>query len=146
MVNVGQLVRERHMDDGVVLVGFGSHRGTVIAGDAWGDPMTIMSVPEARSGSWEDVLHQTDTDTEAETADALLLMDDLRSVEAGRQRRGHRAIGVVYHPERESGNYVPTVLPNRYDAFLYIDESMALHPLHLKPDKTEAPETYPWGI
>jgi hypothetical protein len=29
MVNVGQLVRERHKVDGVVLVGFGSHRGSV---------------------------------------------------------------------------------------------------------------------
>ena len=30
MVNVGQLVREAHGGDGVVLVGFGTHRGTVI--------------------------------------------------------------------------------------------------------------------
>ncbi|WP_446215626.1 erythromycin esterase family protein [Micromonospora sp. IBHARD004] len=30
----------------------------------------------------------------------------------------HRAVGVVYHPERERlGNYVPTVLGDRYDAF-----------------------------
>src|SRR5256885_12281581 len=29
-------------------------------------------------------------------------------------RRGHRAIGVVYDPERERyGNYVPTILPER---------------------------------
>jgi hypothetical protein len=32
MVNVGQLVREGHERDGVVLVGFGSCQGTVIAG------------------------------------------------------------------------------------------------------------------
>ncbi len=140
MVNVGQLVRERHMDDGVVLVGFGSHRGTVIAGEAWGERMQIMQMPQARPDSWEDVLFQT------ETADKLLLMDDLRSVEAGRQRRGHRAIGVVYNPDRERGNYVPTVLPNRYDAFLYIEESQALHPLHLAPKTSEPPETYPWGV
>ena len=102
--------------------------------------MEIMRVPEAQPDSWEDVLHRT------ETADKLLLMDDLRSLEAGRQRRGHRAIGVVYHPHREQGNYVPTVLPNRYDAFLYIDQSVALHPLHLEPAVTEPPETYPWGV
>ena len=61
--------------------------------------------------------------------------------------RGHRAIGVVYHPERERGNFVPTVLPRRYDAFLYIDESHALHPLHIAPaDGKEPPETYPWGF
>ena len=31
-INVGQLVRERHKREGVVLVGFGSYRGSVIAG------------------------------------------------------------------------------------------------------------------
>src|SRR5207249_3893362 len=39
MVNVGELVREGHGGEGVVLVGFGSHRGTVIAGEEWGAPM-----------------------------------------------------------------------------------------------------------
>ena len=38
LVNVGQLVRERHATDGVALVGFASHRGSVVAADAWGDP------------------------------------------------------------------------------------------------------------
>jgi hypothetical protein len=32
MLNIGQLVREQHRDDGVVLAGFGSHHGSVIAG------------------------------------------------------------------------------------------------------------------
>jgi erythromycin esterase-like protein len=42
----------------------------------------------------------------------------------------HRAIGVLYHPERERwGNYVPTVLGDRYDAFLWFDETSALRPL-----------------
>ncbi len=58
MVNVGQLVRERHMGKGVVLVGFGSHSGTVIAADAWGDVPRIMDVPPAHPGSLEDLLHQ----------------------------------------------------------------------------------------
>ena len=44
------------------------------------------------------------------------------------ETRGHRAIGVVYHPEYEHlGNYVPTVLSRRYDALLFIDETHALH-------------------
>jgi erythromycin esterase-like protein len=63
-------------------------------------------------------------------------------------QRGHRAIGVVYHPEYEQyGNYVPTVLPRRYDAFLYFDETEALHPLHV-PVRADAevPETYPAGV
>src|SRR5205807_9830134 len=38
-VNVGQLVREGHAKEGVVLVGFGTHRGRVIAGQEWEAPM-----------------------------------------------------------------------------------------------------------
>jgi erythromycin esterase-like protein len=140
MVNVGQLVRERHADDGVFLVGFGSHRGSVIAGREWGAPMERMPVPRAREASWEDVLHQSGA------ANKLLFMDDLRQVEEAAAPRGHRAIGVVYHPEREGGNYVPSVLPERYDAFLYLDETQALHPLHLEPATNQPPETYPWGV
>ena len=140
MVNVGQLVRERHAGEGVVLVGFGSHRGSVIAGDEWEAPMESMPVPPAREGSWEDVLHR------AGDADKLLLLDDVRDDDDFLEERGHRAIGVVYHPERERfGNYVPTVLPRRYDAFCYIDETRALHPLHLRPALEKLPETYPWG-
>jgi len=62
--------------------------------------------------------------------------------------RGNRAIGVVYDPALERyGNYVPTVLPRRYDAFLYIDESHALGPLHpFEKVPAEEPETYPFGV
>jgi len=64
------------------------------------------------------------------------------------EERGHRAIGVVYHPEYEAyGNYVPTVLPRRYDAFLFLDRTEALRPLHLPVTRErEVPETYPSGV
>jgi hypothetical protein len=54
----------------------------------------------------------------------------------------------VYHPGREAfGYYVPTQLPRRYDAFLYIDHSRALHPLHRPVTlEREVPETYPTGV
>lgn len=43
---------------------------------------------------------------------------------------GHRAIGVVYHPESEHlGNYVPSRISKRYDAFLFNNETNALKPL-----------------
>ena len=143
MVNVGQLARERWGEDQVALVGFGSYEGSVIAGDAWGAPMRRIPVPPAQRGSFEELLHRNDA------RDALLLFDpeDRTTQETLGQPRGHRAIGVVYHPEREQyGNYVPTVLPRRYDAFLYLDRTTALHPLHLQPrDEHEPPETYPTG-
>ena len=41
-------------------------------------------------------------------------------------RAGHRAIGVVYQPRREAGNYVPTVMGGRYDALLWLENTTAL--------------------
>ena len=51
MYNVGQLVRQEHGGDGVVLAGFGSYEGSVVAGRSWGAPMEVMAVPPARAGS-----------------------------------------------------------------------------------------------
>jgi erythromycin esterase len=143
MVNVGQLTRQAHGDDGVVLVGFGTHRGTVIAAEEWGAPMERMRVPPARNGTLEEELH------EAAVGDALLLFEDSDSggVPGLQHPIGHRAIGVVYDPDAERwGNYVPTVVPRRYDAFLYIDETRAVDPLHMPVHVGgEPPETYPSG-
>jgi len=142
MFNVGQLVREQWGGAGVVLVGFGSHRGGVIAGPEWGAPQERMAVPPGRPGSWEDVLHRVGG------GDRLLVFEEADRTGPMATPRGHRAIGVVYHPEYEQfGNYVPTVLPRRYDAFLFIDETEALHPLHVRPrEESEVPETYPSGV
>jgi erythromycin esterase-like protein len=143
MVNVGQLVRERWDAEGVVLVGFGSHRGSVIAGDEWGAPMRHMPVPPARQGSWEDLFHRTSPE------DKLFILGEVdNAVEGWDDPRGHRAIGVVYDPAAERwGNYVPTVLPLRYDAFLYLDETRALRPLPVRArGDAEVPETYPSGM
>ena len=141
MVNVGQLVRERRGGEDVVLVGFGSHRGSVVAGAEWGAPMQRMPVPPAREGSWEDVLHR------AGEEDKLLVFAEAAYEDELLEPRAHRAIGVVYDPAYERcGNYVPTVLPRRYDAFLYLDETRALHPLHVRTSENgEPPETFPSG-
>lgn len=142
MVNIGQIARERHQAEGVFLAGFGSYSGTVIAANEWDAPMRRMHVPRARPGSWEAALH------EAEPTDKLLLLRDVKDDAEFCTSRGHRAIGVVYHPEYERfGNYVPTVLPNRYDALLFIDHTHALHPLHnVIDDAGEPPETFPWNV
>jgi erythromycin esterase-like protein len=143
MINLGQLARESHGEDDTVLVGFGTHRGTVIAGDYWDAPWTEMRVPPAREDSWEDVLH------DVADADQLFVFADERSREM-LDWRGHRAIGVVYRPSREQyGTFVPTVLPRRYDAFLFVDHSTGVRPLFGPRDAElpeEAPETYPTGV
>lgn len=141
MFNVGELVRLKHHEKGVVLVGFGSYKGEVIAGKSWGAEMKDIQVPPAPKGSWEYLLHKTGPENK------LLVMDDFMEDELMENYIGHRAIGVVYNPEYEQyGNYVPTILPLRYDAFIYLDHTSALHPLHIKPDGHQVPETYPFGF
>jgi len=141
MVNVGQLVRERHRDEGVVLVGFGGHHGSVIAADEWGGPILRKAVPPAPTGTYEDLLHDACGEPSLFVFPVGHGPGWLRSV------RGHRAIGVVYHPEVERrGNWVPTVLGRRYDAFCYFDDTTALHPLHPElPTGHVELETYPWS-
>jgi erythromycin esterase-like protein len=142
MYNIGELARLSHHDKGVFLVGFGSYKGTVIAGRSWGAGMESMRMPDARKGSWESLLHQAGKENK------LLLMHDYHQYDNLMENHiGHRAIGVVYQPHYEQfGNYVPTVLPLRYDAFIYLDETKGLHPLHIDPDGHQIPETYPFGV
>ena len=61
--------------------------------------------------------------------------------------RGHRAIGVVYQPEREAGNYVPTRMGDRYDALVWLEQTTASVPLHHegRPREPEF-ETEPTGF
>jgi erythromycin esterase len=140
MVNVGQLVRERHGEEATVLVGFGSHRGTVIAAEAWGAPTSEMTVPPARKGSTEDLLHHR-----LPAGSALFVFPEAQQGWLA-EERSHRAIGVVYRAEAERwGNYVPTVLGRRYDAFLWFDQSRALTPLHGVQAHGGEMETWPFG-
>lgn len=137
MHNIGQLCRSKYS---TVLVGFGTFKGSVIAGSYWGDEMKKMKVPAGKQGSWEYIMHH------AAKSNSLLIMHEL-AAGALAAPVGHRAIGVVYRPEYErAANYVNSVLPRRYDAFLFINETTALHPLHIVPDKLEVSETYPFGI
>jgi erythromycin esterase-like protein len=100
-----------------------------------------MLVPSALPGSWDAVLHKNDPHNQ------LLLFSLSETRESMLIPRGQRAIGVVYNPDYEYGNYVPSVLPKRYDALLYIDRTHALRPLHMPelPDQ-DLPKTFPWGV
>lgn len=128
MINIGQLVRERHGSDGVVPVGFGSHSGSVIAADQWGAPARRMEVQRPGTTAsrpqcteWRRIKTACSCSHPPRAAGGRLLAADVH---------GHRAIGVVYNPEGERrSNYVPTVLGRRYDAFIHCDRTTALRPL-----------------
>lgn len=140
MINIGQLARERYGPDEVLLVGFGSYHGNVIAAPRWGAPAEVMMVPAARPGTVEHRLHELLPER------ALLLLDEGEPPEWATRPVDHRAIGVVYDPSFERwGNYVPTVLAQRYDAFVWCDQTSALHPLPARAAPGEL-ETYPAGV
>lgn len=141
LVTVGQLVRERFGRDAVALVGLAAHHGTVLAASGWGECEQVLPLPPARSGSHEDALHQ------ALERPALLLLEPRGGGAWSSTRAGHRAVGVVYRPRHEAGNYVPTVMGARYDALLWFEDTTALTPLHHEQAPREAElETEPTGF
>ncbi len=160
MVNIGQLVREHAGDEKAALVGFGTYQGTVIAAKEWGEKMERMRVPPAVDGSWDRLIHELsqgrnrllifrDYSLKEHNGKRQLITEEEKEDLITKTKRGQRAIGVVYNPEYEKyGNYVPTDLTRRYDAFLHIDKTHALHPLHMPEVKEDEdlPETFPTGL
>jgi erythromycin esterase len=136
MVNIGQLAREEYGPENVYLAGFATYSGTVIAGEEWGANMQEMEVPPAKKGSIESILNE-------QNKDGYILFNS-QNEEVYNKATPHRAIGVVYDPAMEKyGNYVPSVLSQRYDALIFINKTKALHPLQLHPDKNKIAETFP---
>lgn len=124
LINVGQVLREQCGKENTYAIGFGTYTGMVIAADRWGDPFDIIQVPPAKRNKWEGQLHTASPEDKA-----LLFTDENRAL--FNDWIGHRAIGVVYDPAFEAyGNYVPSRVGSRYDAFIYIDQTSALKPLH----------------
>lgn len=141
LLNLGQLLRERYGRDRVLLVGMASYSGEVTAARAWGDEERRMPVPAAREDSHEGLLHR------ALGEPSMIDFGPDRSRPWLAHRAGHRAIGVVYDPASESGNYVPTTMGERYDALLWFERTLALHPLHHETTPEEAEyETEPSGF
>ncbi|HSH64707.1 MAG TPA: erythromycin esterase family protein, partial [Bacteroidia bacterium] len=135
-VNVGQLLKEEH-DNDVFRIGFGSYEGTMMAADKWQGKMKEMDLPKAKEGSWEYMLHN------GGAYDKIILSKD---IDYFHSTVGQRAIGVVYDPVFEQENYVPSNMLTRYEAFIFLDRTKALHPLHMGPQGMQMPETFPWGI
>jgi erythromycin esterase len=114
--NIGELLRKEYGEKNVFSVGFGSYSGEIIAGYTWGAPFTKIKIRPAKEGSWEQLLH-------ADGAyDKIVLSKDIATHPRLKTWTEQRAIGVVY-----SESYVPSVIPRRYDAFIYFDSTHAVH-------------------
>jgi erythromycin esterase-like protein len=135
-LNVGQLVRERHGDQ-ALLVGFSTYTGTVTAATDWDAPAERRHVRRALPGSWEELFHEQD-------APAFLI--DPGELHG---RRLQRAIGVIYRPETERmSHYFHARIAEQFDAVIHLDETHALEPLERTSqwETGELPELYPWGV
>ena len=141
-LNVGQLVRQTHGRD-AVLVGFSTYRGTVTAASDWDEPAQRKVVRPALAGSYEALLHDVGGNF------LLDLTVPGAAVDALAGPRLERAIGVVYHPatERQS-HYFHARLPQQFDALLYYDTTRAVEPLERTGlwERGEVPETFPSAL
>jgi erythromycin esterase-like protein len=127
-LNVGQLVRERHGSD-ALLVGFTTYTGTVTAASDWGGPAERKHVrralepPSVQSGGVDEELWH-----------ALLVEQHLPPGE-----RAHLALISHYFHARMAA---------QFDAVVHLDETHAVEPLERTSlwERGELPETYPWGV
>jgi erythromycin esterase len=143
-VNIGGLAREKWGAENIALVGFGTYQGDVIASPAWHGTTEKVELPLGAEGSYESAFHKV---AQVIGPNFWLSLKGAEHIAALTETRGHRAVGVVYHPAYERlGNYVPTSLAKRYDHFLFFDRTTALKPLIQAFDRHEFPETYPQGM
>ncbi len=142
-LNVGQIARQRHGDD-AVLIGFSTYTGTVTAASDWDEPAERKVVRPALPGSYEALFH------DAGLPNFALFPGRTRELRAALDRaRLQRAIGVIYRPDTErQSHYFHARLPGQFDAVLHYDRTRAVEPLARTAEweRGEVPETYPSAL
>jgi erythromycin esterase-like protein/predicted phosphoribosyltransferase len=142
-LNIGQLVRQAFPYQSR-LVGFTTFAGTVTAASGWHLPAERKTVRPGMEGSYELLFHQVGT------PDFWLdLTKDNPAVEALKETRLERAIGVVYRPDTERrSHYFEACLSDQFDAVIHFDLTRAVEPLERNAEWAagEIPETYPIGL
>jgi erythromycin esterase-like protein len=140
-LNVGQLMRERHGRN-AVLVGFSTYSGTVTAASEWGAAAERKVVRPALAGSYESLFH--------EMGGPNFMLDLAGGGDATLQRpKLQRAIGVIYRPETErQSHYYHATLHRQFDALLHYDMTRAVEPLERTAAwvRGETPETFPSAL
>jgi erythromycin esterase-like protein len=122
-LNLGQLMRQRHPDD-AVLVGFSTYQGTVIAADAWGDRGQTKRLRPALPGSSARLFHETGL------GDFYLPLRGTAPARPLAQPLPERAVGVIYKPLAERRNhYFEARLAPQFDAIIHLDKTEAVRPL-----------------
>jgi len=143
-LNVGELCREL-WPGRTVIVGFGTHEGTVAAADDWDEPMRVMAVRPSRPDSVEHLFHR---------AGAPRLLADLRAdgghdgLHAALQAtRLQRFIGVIYRPATERySHYAEASLSRQFDAYAWFAQPRAAEAAADAGRGGAAGETWPFAV
>lgn len=124
--NIGMIARQHLGVEQVYLLGQSSTSGGVLAGTAFNQPSQVFQMPAPKEESFDKMLH------EHRLARFFVPFhrDDVLNRNLA-QATPQRAIGIVYNPEDETHNYVPSVVPMRYDGLLFFRETSPLTPLEL---------------
>ena len=141
-LNIGQLCREHYGSD-AVLIGQGTHAGTVAAASNWDEPMQVMQVKPSLAGSYERLFHE---------ADVPRCLVDLRAGqhpelrERFSERQLERFIGVIYRPDTERwSHYSEAELPGQFDAYIWFERTQAITPLS-DAHGEGMPDTWPFAM
>ena len=126
--NVGQLTRQRHGQD-ALLIGFSTSSGTVTAASDWDEPAERKTVRPGMRGSYEALFH--------ETGIGNFLIDLTQPSDAAE----------ALDTERQS-HYFHAHVTRQFDVILHYDRTRAVEPLERTPkwDRGELPETYPTAL
>lgn len=122
--NIGQLSRESLGTENVFLIGFTTYQGKVMAARSWGSPMQEMKIPKAISKSLESKLNKIGPES------LYVIFDEEDRKEENLKVMGNRAVGVVYNPDGDRRQFVPTLAPLRYDAIMFFKNTTALRVLN----------------
>jgi erythromycin esterase-like protein len=146
LVNVGQLMREQHGGE-TVLIAFTSHRGTVTAASDWDGPPEIKELRPAFPDSYEALFHDT------QIARFMIFHRPRENVpEVLRRDKLERSVGAVYHSEsseaERAAHYFSARLAEQFDAVVHFDATRAVEPLELARGEStvEVPLTYPFEV
>jgi erythromycin esterase len=128
--SVGEILRKSMGEKNIYLVGFGTYSGTVTAAQSWGGNIEQMQLANAELGTWEQTLHSKGA------YDKYIMLDETKDNRQLQTRWIYtRSIGVLYHSNERSGMNL-SLMAKRFDAYIFIDHTTALHPLQVKVRRT----------
>jgi erythromycin esterase-like protein len=118
--SIGEILRKQLGRKKVFSAGFGTNKGSVMAGYSWDTPVKKQVVLPAKGGSWENTLHELSAENK------IVLSKDIRNNSSLNKWIEFRSIGAAYPGAAVYGR---SIIPQRFDAFLFIDSTTALHPI-----------------